>query len=42
MARNALRVLASAYKIMDHIPEDEEMKQIENGLTFIGMQDIWK
>ncbi len=37
MARNALRVLASAYKIIDHIPEDEEMKQIENGLTFIGM-----
>lgn len=37
MAREALRVLASGYKVIDNKPTDEEMKQIENGLTFLGM-----
>ena len=37
MAQNALRVLAFAYKEIDHMPSKEEMKTIESGLTFIGM-----
>ena len=37
MAKDALRVLAFAYKEMDHFPSKEEMKTIESGLTFIGM-----
>ena len=37
MAVEALRVLAFAYKEMDHMPSKEEMKTIESGLTFIGM-----
>ena len=37
MAKDALRVLAFAYKEIDHMPSKEEMKTIESGLTFIGM-----
>ena len=37
MAENALRVLAMAYKQIDHMPSKEEMKDIEKNLTFIGM-----
>lgn len=37
MAKEALRVLACAYKEMDHKPTKEEMENIENNLTFIGM-----
>ena len=37
MARNALRVLACAYKILDKEPTDEEMKNIENNLIYLGM-----
>ena len=37
MAKDALRVLAFAYKEIDHKPSKEEMKTIESGLTFIGM-----
>ena len=37
MAKDALRVLAMAYKEMDHEPTDEEMKNIENDLIFVGM-----
>ncbi len=37
MAKEALRVLGCAYKEIDHIPSKEEMKTIENDLTFIGM-----
>ena len=37
MAKDALRVLAFAYKEMNHMPSKEEMKTIESGLTFIGM-----
>ena len=37
MAQDALRVLAFAYKELDHKPTKEEMKTIESGLTFIGM-----
>ena len=37
MAKEALRVLAFAYKEMDHMPTKEEMETIESGLTFIGM-----
>ncbi len=37
MAKDALRVLASGYKEIDHIPSKEEMEDIEKDLTFIGM-----
>ncbi len=37
MAKEALRVLACAYKEVDHEPTDAEMLVIENNLTFIGM-----
>ena len=37
MAKSALRVLACAYKVIDHEPTDEEMKNIENDLIFLGM-----
>ncbi|MCF0124337.1 MAG: cation-translocating P-type ATPase, partial [Clostridia bacterium] len=37
MAKNALRVLACAYKEIDHKPTKEEMKEIEKDLIFIGM-----
>ena len=37
MAKSALRVLAMAYKEMDHIPSKEEMNSIESNLTFVGM-----
>ena len=37
MAKEALRVLAFAYKDIDHMPSKEEMETIESGLTFIGM-----
>ena len=37
MAKSALRVLAMAYKELDHEPTDEEMKTIESDLTYVGM-----
>lgn len=37
MAKDALRVLAMGYKELDHEPTDEEMKDIENNLIYIGM-----
>ena len=37
MAKDALRVLAFAYKELDHMPSKVEMKTIESDLTFIGM-----
>ena len=37
MAKEALRVLACAYKEIDHKPTAEEMESMENNLTFIGM-----
>ncbi len=37
MAQSALRVLACAYKVLDKAPTDEEMKNMESDLTFIGM-----
>ncbi len=37
MANDALRVLAFAYKEIDHMPSKTEMKTIESDLTFIGM-----
>ena len=37
MAKEALRVLACSYKEIDHKPTKEEMEDIENNLTFIGM-----
>ena len=37
MADKALRVLAMAYKVLDHEPSDEEMKTIENDLIYVGM-----
>ena len=37
MAENALRVLAAAYKVINHPISDEDMKKLETGLTFVGM-----
>ena len=37
MAKDALRVLAFAYKEIDHMPSKEEMKTIESNLIFVGM-----
>ena len=37
MANDALRVLAMAYKILDHEPTDEEMENMEDGLIYVGM-----
>jgi len=37
MATSALRVLAMAYKELDHEPSDEEMKNMESDLIYIGM-----
>ena len=37
MAKEALRVLACAYKELDHKPTDDEIKNIENDLIFVGM-----
>ena len=37
MAKEALRVLACAYKEIDHKPTKEEMETIENNLTFVGL-----
>ncbi|MCI9177707.1 MAG: cation-translocating P-type ATPase [Clostridia bacterium] len=37
MAGEALRVLAMAYKEIDHEPTDEEMKTIEQDLIYVGM-----
>jgi Ca2+-transporting ATPase len=40
MARNALRVLAVAYKEVDHIPKNGEIDAVENGLIFIGLAGL--
>ena len=37
MAESALRVLACGYKVLDKEPTDEEMKDIENNLIYLGM-----
>ena len=37
MASSALRVLAMAYKELDHEPTDEEMRDMEKDLIYIGM-----
>ena len=37
MAKEALRVLAMAYKELDHLPSKEEMENIESDLIFVGM-----
>ena len=37
MAKNALRVLACAYKELDHMPTKEEVKDLEKDVIFIGM-----
>ena len=37
MASSALRVLAMAYKVLDYEPSNEEMKNMENDLIYIGM-----
>ena len=37
MAKEALRVLAMAYKEIDHVPSESEMKDLEKDLTYIGM-----
>lgn len=39
MAKGALRVLACAYKVLDKEPSDEDMKNMENNLTFI--RNVW-
>lgn len=37
LAQQALRVLAMAYKEMDHMPTDSEKEELEKKLTYIGM-----
>lgn len=37
MSNKALRVLAVAYKILDHIPEEISFESLESGLTFMGL-----
>ena len=37
MANNALRVLAMAYKEIDHLPTKNEIEKLENDLIFVGM-----
>ena len=37
LAKNALRVLGFAYKELDKLPTNEEMKHIEANLTYVGM-----
>lgn len=37
MAKDALRVLAMAYKELDHEPTDEEMQNMEQDLIYVGM-----
>ena len=37
MAKEALRVLGMAYKELNHEPTEEEMKNIEKDLTYVGM-----
>ncbi len=37
MSKNALRVLAIAYKVIDELPENLTSEEIENGLTFMGL-----
>ena len=37
MAKNALRVLAMAYKELDHRPSKEEIETLESNLIYIGM-----
>ncbi len=37
MAEKALRVLAMAYKVLDHEPTDDEMKTMESDLIYVGM-----
>jgi len=37
MSRNALRVLAIGYKIVDSVPENPTPEEFENGLTFMGL-----
>lgn len=37
MAKDALRVLAFAYKELAHIPNQEELKNLEQNLIYVGM-----
>ena len=37
MSRNALRVLAIAYKVIDTVPENPTSEELENGLIFMGL-----
>ncbi|MBE7031414.1 MAG: calcium-translocating P-type ATPase, PMCA-type [Ruminococcaceae bacterium] len=37
MSKNALRVLAVAFKEIDSIPEEPTSEDLENGLTFMGL-----
>ena len=37
MAKEALRVLAMAYKVLDHKPTQKDIDELEQNLTYIGM-----
>lgn len=37
LSRDALRVLAIGYKVIDNIPEHPTSEELENGLTFLGL-----
>ena len=37
MAKNALRVLAMGYKVLEHEPTKEDLEELESNLIYIGM-----
>ena len=37
MSKNALRVLAVAYKVIEGVPQNPTSEEMENGLTFMGL-----
>ena len=37
MSNNALRVIAAAYKEIEHVPNEVTPESLENGLTFMGL-----
>ena len=37
MSKNALRVLAVAYKELDHVPAEPSSEELEHGLTLLGL-----
>lgn len=40
MSQEALRVLALGYKVIDRLPDNPTIKELENGLTFLGLMGM--